>query len=60
MLHVLLATALSASTAISADSVRPAAKPGPVRPDSAVFTLPAPTIRAPRAPAPTIAALVTL
>ena len=58
MLHVLLATAVSVSAAIPADSVRPAAKPGPVRVDSTLLALPAPGIKAPEGGAPKISPLV--
>ena len=51
MLLVLLFTALSASVSHSADSVRATPKPGAARPDT---TLPAPTITAPKQPAPEI------
>jgi hypothetical protein len=61
ILHVLLASALSASAGHPADSVRTAPKQaGVARPDSVVFTLPAPTIKAPSQPEPRIAGLVTL
>jgi hypothetical protein len=53
MLLVLLATALSASAA-PADSVRVAAKPGSVRPDTTLSTLPVPAIVTPRQPAPEV------
>jgi hypothetical protein len=58
MLLVLLATVLSASAAIPVDSVRVAAKPGSVRPDSALSTLPIPTITVPSQPALVVAAPV--
>ena len=51
MLLVLLFTALSASVSQPVDSVRATPKPGAVRPDT---TLPAPTIAAPKQPAPEI------
>lgn len=54
MLLVLLTTALSASAALPTDSVRLAAKPGAVRPDTALSTLPVPTIVAPEQPAPEV------
>jgi lipoprotein-anchoring transpeptidase ErfK/SrfK len=44
MLHVLLATALSASPALPIDSVRNASKSGAARPDTTLLTLPAPTV----------------
>jgi len=55
MLLALLVTALAASSPIAADSVRAAAKPGSVRPDTALLTLPAPTIANPAQPAPEVA-----
>ena len=55
MLLALLVTALAASSPIAADSVRAAAKPGPVRPDTTILTLPAPTIANPAQPAPEVA-----
>ena len=51
MLLVLLVTALSAAPHLSADSVRPAARPDVARPDT---TLPTPAIVAPRQPAPEV------
>jgi hypothetical protein len=60
MLHVILVTAVSAMAAFSPDSVRQAAKAGTVRPDSSLITLPTPAIKAPDAPAPKIAPMVTL
>ena len=55
MLLALLVTALAASSPIAADSVRAAAKPGSVRPDTTLLTLPAPTIANPAQPAPEVA-----
>jgi len=55
ILHVILTTALSASAATHADSVRSVAKQATPRPDSTVLALPAPTISAPTLPAPSIA-----
>jgi L,D-transpeptidase catalytic domain len=60
ILYAVLTTALSATAALSADSVRAAPKQGVVRPDSVLLTLPAPTIKAPPAPAPRIAMPVAL
>jgi hypothetical protein len=56
MLHVLLATALSVTPVLPADSVRPANRAGTARPDTTVLTLPAPAISAPPAPAPVVVA----
>jgi lipoprotein-anchoring transpeptidase ErfK/SrfK len=53
MLLVLLATALSASVRLPADSVRLAAK-GTARADTTIVTLPAPTIASPPQPAPEV------
>lgn len=53
MLLVLLATALSASARLPADSVRIAAK-GTARADTTIATLPAPTITSPAQPAPEV------
>ena len=60
ILHVILASALSASSAASADSVRTPPKTGVVRPDSVLLTLPAPSIKSPTQPEPRIASPVTL
>ena len=51
MLLAFLVTALSASSDLSADSVRVAAKPGSTRSDTTIASLPTPTIVAPRQPA---------
>lgn len=56
MLHVLLATALSVSPVLPADSVRPANRPGAARPDTTLLTLPTPAISAPPAKAPVVVA----
>jgi hypothetical protein len=56
MLHVLLATALFAAPVTPADSVRPAAKPGTVRPDTTLPTPPAPNIAIPPLPGSIVAA----
>jgi hypothetical protein len=60
ILHVILASALSASAASPADSVRTAPKSSVARPDSVLLTLPAPTIRTPSQPQPSISRPVTL
>jgi L,D-peptidoglycan transpeptidase YkuD (ErfK/YbiS/YcfS/YnhG family) len=56
MLHVLLATALSVTPVLPADSVRPATRPGTARPDTTLLTLPTPAISAPPAKAPVVVA----
>jgi len=56
MLHVLLATALSVTPVLPADSVRPANRAGTARPDTTLPTLPTPAISAPPAPAPVVVA----
>jgi hypothetical protein len=56
MLHVLLATALSVTPVLPADSVRPANRAGTARPDTTLLTLPTPAISAPPAPAPVVVA----
>ena len=53
MLIALLATVLSASP-VPADSVRAPAKPGAVRPDTTLLTMPAPTISVPTQSAPEV------
>jgi hypothetical protein len=54
MLHVLLATALSVTPVLPADSVRPAVRSGTARPDTTVLSLPTPAISAPPAKAPVV------
>ena len=54
MLHVLLATALSVTPVLPADSVRPANRPGAARPDTTLLTLPTPAIAAPPAKVPVV------
>jgi hypothetical protein len=54
MLHVLLATALSVTPVLPADSARPAIRSGTARPDTTVLSLPTPAISAPPAKAPVV------
>ena len=60
ILHVILISALSAPASVPSDSVRPAPKSGVVLSDSALLSLPTPTIKAPKQPEQRIAAPVTL